>query len=198
MSLRTKLASAAVAGVLGLALTGAAAFAAFQPIDTAPATGAVTGTGPLAAAADREGKRDKVKDVLDKLVQNGTITQAQEDKIVDALRAAAGKGERKAAVRVAADLTKLAADYLGLPKDQLRHQLASGKTLGQIADATPGKSRAGLIDAVVAGATAQVDKLVAEGKITAAQADKFKAKLPERVSKLVDHTFKGPKPKPTT
>jgi hypothetical protein len=43
-----------------------------------------------------------------------------------------------------------ASGYLGIPATQLRSELASGKTLAQIADATPGKSEAGLVAALVA------------------------------------------------
>jgi hypothetical protein len=46
-----------------------------------------------------------------------------------------------------------AASYLGITADALATQLRSGKTLAQIANATSGKSAAGLIDAIVAGAT---------------------------------------------
>ena len=48
-----------------------------------------------------------------------------------------------------------AATYLGTTVDALRTQLQSGKTLAQIADATSGKSAAGLIAALVADAQAK-------------------------------------------
>jgi hypothetical protein len=43
-----------------------------------------------------------------------------------------------------------AARYLGLPTAQLRSDLRSGKSLGEIADATAGKSVAGLIEVLEA------------------------------------------------
>jgi hypothetical protein len=46
-------------------------------------------------------------------------------------------------------LLAAASGYLGVPAGQLRGELASGKTLAQIADATPGKSEAGLVSALV-------------------------------------------------
>ena len=49
-----------------------------------------------------------------------------------------------------------AATYLGTTVDALRTQLQSGKTLAQIADATSGKSAAGLIAALVADAQAKL------------------------------------------
>ncbi|HUH81261.1 MAG TPA: hypothetical protein VLZ06_08035 [Solirubrobacteraceae bacterium] len=42
-----------------------------------------------------------------------------------------------------------AADYLGIPVEQLTAQLTEGRSLAQIADAIPGKSEAGLIQALV-------------------------------------------------
>jgi polyhydroxyalkanoate synthesis regulator phasin len=195
-----KIATAAIAGVLGLAVTGAAAFAAFQPSEPAPATAAVD-TGSAAAQLDRAGVRDRIKDVLDKLVKDQTITQAQEDAILSALKNAAGNGDkdgRRAIATVLRDLMKASADYLGLPPGQLKQQLAAGKSLGQIADATPNKSRQGLIDTLTTRVTAKVDQLVTSGTITSDQAAKIKAQLPTRIAKFVDHTFMGKATKPTT
>jgi hypothetical protein len=51
-----------------------------------------------------------------------------------------------------AGLFTTASSYLGVSAPQLRNELASGKTLGQLAAATPGKSEAGLVAAVLAAA----------------------------------------------
>src|SRR4051794_7643648 len=48
-----------------------------------------------------------------------------------------------------------AASYLGLTQAELLTQLQSGKTLAQVADGTSGKSKAGLIDALVKAETAE-------------------------------------------
>ncbi len=45
----------------------------------------------------------------------------------------------------------IALSYLGLTRAKLRSKLHSGSSLAQIADETPGRSAAGLIDAIVAG-----------------------------------------------
>src|SRR5258705_8860327 len=68
-------------------------------------------------------------------------------------------------------LLSLPSAYLGLSKDAIKAQLASGKTLAQIADATPGKSAAGLVSFVVSTAKTKLDPWVAEGKISQAQED---------------------------
>lgn len=194
MTHNIKLATAVAASVLGVAVTGAVAFAAFDPGGLAPAA-AVVDTSASPVQAERQDPRDRIKDVLDGLVQKGTITAAQEDAIVAALKAAAPDKDKHPAAEVAMDLLKVSSGYLGLSKDQLRDQLKAGKSLGQIADATGGKSRSGLIAFDVQQLSAQIDKMLADGKITKDQADKLKAHLTERVTKFVDHTFTGPKPK---
>ena len=79
-----------------------------------------------------------------------------------------------------------AASYLGLTNEQLKAQLKSGKTLAQVADATPGKSSAGLVDALVAAAKTKLDKLVADKRITQAQEDAFLAKYRTAAAKFVN------------
>ena len=54
-------------------------------------------------------------------------------------------------VRARPGLVSAAASYLGLTTAQLQEQLHSGKSLAQIAAATPGKSEAGLIAAIARG-----------------------------------------------
>ena len=61
-----------------------------------------------------------------------------------------------------------AATYLGLSETQLRSELQGGKSLAQIADATPGKSEAGLIQALeaagrqrLAATSARLERVVA-------------------------------------
>lgn len=51
--------------------------------------------------------------------------------------------------------------YLGIPRKQLLSQLRSGQTLAQIADATPGRSAAGLREALIAALRARLDSKVA-------------------------------------
>jgi ribosomal protein S20 len=192
---RTKLATTAVTGVLSLAVTGAAAFASIQPTD-ATSLFAGTDTGATARLSAEDKPKDGTKAVLDRFVANGTITQAQEDAILKAFREAAEQrkkdaaGDREAAAalkRVLADLMRLSIEYIDLPKEAVAGQLKAGKSLGEIADQRPGKSRQGLIEYDVQKVTAQLDKLVADGKITKERADRGKAHLTEQVAKFVDH-----------
>jgi hypothetical protein len=85
--------------------------------------------------------------------------------------------------------------YLGLSPDQIRTQLQSGKTLAQIADATPGKSAAGLIQALVDAAKQKLAAAVAAGRLTQAQADQLAASLQQRITSFVNSTRPaGPRP----
>jgi hypothetical protein len=82
-----------------------------------------------------------------------------------------------------------AAHYLGLSPAQVAAQLRAGKTLAQIADATPGKSAAGLIEAIVATRKAALAARVASGSLTQAQADARLAHLTSRVTAAVNRTL---------
>jgi hypothetical protein len=86
------------------------------------------------------------------------------------------------------DALGAAATYLGLTREQLFAQLASGKSLAEIASATSGKSVAGLKAAIKAEATTDVNEDVAAGRVTAAERDAFLADLDARLDALVNHT----------
>jgi hypothetical protein len=86
-------------------------------------------------------------------------------------------------------LLSLPSAYLGLSKDAIKAQLASGKTLAQIAAATPGKSAAGLVDYVLAAAKTKLDVWVANQKVTQAQEDAWLAKLRDRVTAGINTTW---------
>ena len=85
-----------------------------------------------------------------------------------------------------------AATYLGTTAADLETKMRAGQTLAQIANATAGKSRDGLLNALVADATAKIDAAQKAGTITADQATQLKANLSTRLSQLVDNT--GPFP----
>lgn len=78
-----------------------------------------------------------------------------------------------------------AARYLGLDARQLRQQLRSGRSLAQVAQASAGKSEAGLIEALVAERRARIEAERSAGTIDAQQAEKLLAGVHGRVAKLV-------------
>ncbi len=83
-----------------------------------------------------------------------------------------------------ADLSA-SARYLGSSVSKLRAELQSGETLAQIADATPGKSAAGLIDARVRSREAALEAAAASGAISQATVKSELKILRERVSREV-------------
>jgi len=96
---------------------------------------------------------------------------------------AAGKGKAPAVVM------KAAASYVGLSPKELAANLQSGKSLAQIATAQ-GKSVDGLKAAILAAFKARLDKGVAAGKVTAAQAQERLSKLASHIDRLVNRAPK--------
>jgi len=84
-----------------------------------------------------------------------------------------------------------AATYLGVTDEQLRTDLASGKSLADVAK-TKGKSADGLIDALVADANKKIAAAVTAGRLSKAEADRLTALLKEHVTGLVNGTV-GPR-----
>src|SRR5438309_5524215 len=85
-----------------------------------------------------------------------------------------------------------AATYLGTTAADLETKMRAGQTLAQIANATAGKSRDGLLNALVADATAKIDAAQKAGTITADQATQHKSNLSTRLAQLIDNS--GPFP----
>ncbi len=187
--LRSKTTAIVSAGVLGAGLLGGVAFASVpRTTDTASMTAPDSAT----TQSTVEAARAKLKAALDALVAKNVITQAQEDAIVSAL--AADRTAHPRLRELAGDIYKESVSYLGLPADQVMQQLRAGKSLGDIANVTTGKSRDGLLADLDAKATDRIKAAVAAGTITQAQADLLTPKVDDAIVKVVDH--KGA-PKPT-
>jgi transposase-like protein len=94
-----------------------------------------------------------------------------------------------------------AATFVGLSEDALRTRLENGDTLAEIAKAE-GKTAAGLVDALVAAAKADLDEKVAEGRLTEAERTSILADLESRIEDVVNGEahfgfrggFGGPRP----
>ncbi len=92
---------------------------------------------------------------------------------------------------VEGDPLAAAATYLGSSVDELRTKLTGGQTLAAIANATSGKSRDALIQALVADATDKIGQAQTAGTITADQATREKADLVSEMTRLVDSSGPG-------
>jgi hypothetical protein len=78
-----------------------------------------------------------------------------------------------------------AAEFLGLTEAELRTALEDGQTLAEVAEAE-GKSVAGLVDAMLAAATEELEQAVEDGRLTEAQKNEILATLEERITDKVN------------
>lgn len=111
-----------------------------------------------------------------------SITTLVDQKGIGALKV--GRGDKG----VIGDQFSVAATYLGTTVDDLRTKMQAGQTLAQIAAATSGKSRDGLVAALTADAQAKIAAAQAAGTITADQATQLTNGLAEKITRFVDST----------
>jgi hypothetical protein len=188
------------AGALTTALVGGVALAGFQPF--ASSDGSTVG-GPTAGLAEQGGPKVKLKAALDALVAKGTITQAQEDAVVQAIKDA--EPTPRPNVRPArpivpgvmsflGDLTKAASDYLGMDLKTLVTQLRGGKSVADIANGllAQGKSSTGLIETLTKTANDKLDQAVAAKTLTADRAATLKPKIAAEIATFVNRSFTKP------
>jgi hypothetical protein len=131
-------------------------------------------------------------DRIDAALAAGRITPDR----AAALKARVAAGRRHAARPLAAGRglragANAAEDYLGISAATLRTDLASGKTLAQIASTTHGKTADGLKAAVLATTKSRLDAAVASGAITSAQESTRLARLSARLDVLLSRTWVG-------
>lgn len=147
---------------------------------------------------------DAVNSAIARALAEGKITQEQADRLTAAAPEHItrfvrhtwpehGQRDRRAAhpnvMAFIGDAVSAAREYLGLSREELMTALRSGKSLGQIADGTAGKDRAGLVAAVTTQANTRIDEAQQAGKITAEQAAAIRARVTEAVEKAVDRTW---------
>jgi hypothetical protein len=110
--------------------------------------------------------------------------------LVNRTPGASGPRHRHGAHRAAVRSTVLS--YLGIRGHEVARQLRAGKTFAQIADATPGKSAAGLGEALEKALTVKLNAAAAAKQLDQdAQAVRF-ARMRERVSRLLNRSHRGP------
>jgi hypothetical protein len=80
-----------------------------------------------------------------------------------------------------------AATYLGISRDQLLGQVASGKSLAQVAKAH-GKSVSGLKAAVTASLKARLDRAVSAKLITRTQEQEILSRVSSKLDDLINRT----------
>jgi hypothetical protein len=174
----------------------------------AAAVAATSGTGSRSDFLDSVAKhlgvsRQKLDDAtkaaavdqVDAQLAAGRITKAQADELKKRIaagnmpRLAGGRGFGlrhgglfRAGVR---DALSAAGTYLGLSPSDLRTRLRSGQSLADVAKAQS-KDLAGLEQAIVDAAKADLDKAVADKTLTQSQADEILTRLKGHVGDLVN------------
>ena len=173
--MRTKLATLALAGALGV--TGVAGAALVAPAVSYAATGDSTAL---------DARVTSLTQALAGLVSDGSITQAQADEVATTLAEARpegrGRGGHGGGARV--DMAA-AAEALGIPLDELRTQTQAGRTLADIAEAE-GVAEGDLVDALVAAGKARLAEAVTAGRLTQAEADARATGLEARIAASLD------------
>lgn len=91
---------------------------------------------------------------------------------------------------LAAALIRATVDLTGLTNQQVLDALRAGRSLAQIAAAN-GSSGDAVVQAVVTKVKERLDRLVAEGRLTQAQADQRLADVKTRATELVNDTTLG-------
>lgn len=130
----------------------------------------------------------RLQEVLQPLVDDGTLTQAQLDSVITTLTAAGPiGGDHGGRGGMGGAGLAVVATTLGMTEDEVRDAISNGQTLAQLAEAK-GSSAQALIDALVADLTTHLDEEVAAGDHTQEEADARLADATTRITDFVNNT----------
>ena len=136
-------------------------------------------------AAPERGER--ISEALQVLVDDGTLTEAQRDAVVETLKnARPDRGEFREPLgqrgpRVAGEI----AEILGLEGNEIREALRNGSSIAELAE-VQGIESADVVDAIVARAEERLDTAVENGRIDDTQAAEMLTRTAERAEDLVN------------
>ena len=194
-ALKLKLAggTAALAAVLG----GGAAVAATQLSPTQESDAVVADAAKqLGVSADEldAALTQALVNRVDAALEAGRLTEAQATELKERIEAGevplvgVGPGLGHRGGHHGFVDFEAAAAYLGVTEAELRTSLEAGDTLAEVATAN-GKTAAGLVDALVAAAKADLDEKVDAGRLTEAQRSSILADLESRMQDVVAGEF---------
>jgi polyhydroxyalkanoate synthesis regulator phasin len=190
---RTKLVTIAAVGALALGGAAVAGTALAATDDTSPTPApARPAYGAPAPAQDRAARAERIEDALAGLVKDGTLTQAQADKVASTLAQSGlgrGPGGPRGLGGPRAGLAA-AAKALGISETDLMTALRSGKSLAAVAK-EKGVDVQKVIDALVAEAKQRLADAVKNGRLTQAQADERLKDVTARITERVNSTAPG-------
>ncbi len=173
----------------GLLVTGGAAAVAITPASATTSDNVVTS------------RLAHIKTALSGLVTDGTLTQAQADKVAGTLDSQprmggmAGMGGMRGSggfggMGLTQSSHDAAAKALGMTTDELYAAVQGGKSLADVAKDQKVSVDA-LVKAMVASAEADLATAVKDGTLTQAQADAMKSSLTERITDQVNGERQG-------
>ena len=174
--------SVAITAIAASTLGGVAAGAAFF---TPVIAGAQDDVVEAEQAAPERGER--ISEALQVLVDDGTLTEAQRDAVVETLQnARPDRGEFRERLgqrspRGAGEI----AEMLGLEGREIREALRNGSSIAELAEAQ-GIDSADIVDAIVARAEDRLDTAVENGRIDDVQAAEMLTRTAERAEDLVN------------
>ena len=149
-------------------------------------------TAPTGAAKPDPSTR--LQEILQPLIDDGTITQEQADKVIALLAAArpigpmgGPRGGHHGVMGRGGFGLDVVANALGITADEVRTALQDGQSLADLA-VSKGKTAQDVIDAIVAEATTKINAKVTAGDLTQAQADTMIADLTRFATNFVNNT----------
>lgn len=141
---------------------------------------------------------DRLRDVLESLVEDGTISADQADAVTAHLveqrpdvrwhRHGPGRHGRFGGPAARGAISDAVTELLGLDAETVRDELRGGKTLAELAEDN-GVSTETLVDTLVAEASERLDVAVENGRIDDDKAAEFEQKLEEQITKRVNGEF---------
>jgi hypothetical protein len=130
---------------------------------------------------------ESIRDALQGLVDDKTLTDAQADRVADTLANSDALRGRHGGKFLGGGMgMDAAASALGMSAEDVRSALMDGTTIAQLAE-RQGKDVDDVVAAMVKGATTRLDEAVEAGRITQAQADEMKGSLEERIRDFVQN-----------
>jgi len=178
------------------ALSGSPVAAVAAAVGDSTTDSTVPGDTTAPDTTTRPDPTKRLQAVLQPLIDDGTITQAQADKVIAALVAALPQvdhkggpmgGHRGGPGALIGEGLDVVATTLGITPDEVRTALENGQSLADLA-VSKGKTAQDVIDAVVAEATTKINAQVTAGHLTQAQADQLIAGLTTGVTAFVNGT----------
>jgi polyhydroxyalkanoate synthesis regulator phasin len=180
-----------ILGVPGITSATGAASAVVEQTDDDPTDTTTEQDATPADDADRPDPTARIRESLQNLVDDGTITAAQADAVASDLaselpaRGPFGGGHHRGG-HPGFD-GEVVAELLGIDVEELRRQLRDGASIADIAEAN-GVDVQTVIDALVAEANEHLQLAVDDGRLTQEEADAQLDRITERITEMVERS----------